>query len=121
MHEISLVRSLIAQVEQLVAREGSGAVRTIHLQCGPLSGVEPTLMKSAFELLRQESALSDASLLIEQTPLKAVCRECQIEFRPERFRFVCPRCGCVDVEVIAGDAVILESIELEPLSAGECV
>lgn len=121
MHEVSLVRSLLAQVGRIVASQGGGAVRMIRLQCGPLSGVEPALVSSAFELLRVESDFADASLSIDEVPLEALCHQCRAVFMPERFRFACPRCGSQDTDVIQGDAMILESIELEPLAERELI
>ena len=121
MHELSLMRSLVTQVEQLVADHGGGIVREIRLQCGPLSGIEPVLMKSAFELLRDEHAFAAATLAIEEVKLAARCGKCQTMFHPERFRFVCPECGSVDSEVVQGESVVLESIELEPHSESEFV
>jgi hydrogenase nickel incorporation protein HypA/HybF len=114
MHELSLVRSLVTQVEQLVADHGGGIVREIRLQCGSLSGVEPALMKSAFELLKHKTALGDATLVIEEIALAARCGKCQTMFHSERFHFVCPQCGSIDTEVVQGESVVLESIELEP-------
>jgi hydrogenase nickel incorporation protein HypA/HybF len=121
MHELSLVRSLVTQVEQLVADHGGGIVREIRLQCGALSGVEPVLMKSAFDLLKHEAALGDATLVIEEITLAARCGKCQTIFCPEHFHFVCPECGCSDTKAVQGESVVLKSIELEPHSESEFV
>lgn len=115
MHEMSLVRSLISQVEQLVADHGGGSVREIRVSCGALSGVEPALMASAFELVSAETGVRDCMLCIKEIPLEACCNDCQAYFTPERFHFVCPSCGSRETTVTQGDAVILESIELAPV------
>ena len=121
MHELSLVRSLLNQVERLVADHGGGIVREIRLQCGPLSGIEPVLMRSAFELLKGEHAFAAATLVIAEVTLAVRCGNCQTTFHPVRFHFVCPECGCGDTEVTQGESVVLESIELEPHSESEFV
>lgn len=119
MHEFSLVRSLVAQVEQIVADQGGGAVKSIRLTCGTLSGVEPLLVSSAFELLRTKRNLGDVSLVIDEVPLQVRCRSCATDFEPQQFRFTCPQCGSADTAVIRGDTLVLESIELEPLAASD--
>lgn len=121
MHEFSLVRSLLAQVEQIVAEQGGGTVRTIRLRCGSLSGVEPALLLSAFELLRVENDLRNTSLSIEEVLLEASCQKCHAVFVPERFCFTCPVCGSDRTEVIQGDALVLESIELEAIAERELI
>ena len=45
MHEMSLVRSLLAcRSGQVAAANGGGTMRTVRVQVGPLSGVEPALL-----------------------------------------------------------------------------
>ncbi len=116
MHEVALVRSLVAQVEHIVADQGGGVVKSIRLKCGSLAGVEPALVSSAFELMRAEGKLGDALLVIEEVPLQLRCQTCMTEFGLHQFRFVCPHCGSGHTEIVQGDALILESIELEPLA-----
>ncbi len=118
MHEMSLIRSLMTQVGQLVAANGGGTLRQVHVQVGPLSCVEPALLSSAWEQLHDEAALGAATLEIEEVPLTARCQTCDAEFQPVRFRFRCPRCGGTRTEVISGDGVVLHSIVLDDAEEG---
>ncbi len=118
MHEFSLVRALLVQVEEILAGQGGGVVHEIHLECGPLSGVEPSLLISAFEQLRPPGPLGYSSLVIEPVRLKAACRACGEAFEPRQFIFRCPNCGSDDTEVIGGDSVILNNIVITEPSVG---
>lgn len=123
MHERSLVRSLVDQVRQIAARNGGGSVRKVVVQMGPLSGTEPELVLTAWQEMRRgapddEAMFAEAVLSIAQVPLVARCRECELTFEPANFRFRCPACGSVRTETIAGDGVVLDSIELADVSAG---
>jgi hydrogenase nickel incorporation protein HypA/HybF len=118
MHEMSLVRSLMAQVEQLVTSNGGGTLRRARVQIGPLSGVEPALMASAWEQLCAAGGLAGATLEIEEVPLVARCRNCDLPFQPVRFRFRCPACGRAETEIVSGDGIILHSIALEDAQQG---
>jgi Zn finger protein HypA/HybF involved in hydrogenase expression len=60
-----------------------------------------------------------ATLHIQKIPLEARCAICQVVFRPERFRFECPVCGSRETSITQGDAVTLESVDVESLPAGE--
>lgn len=102
MHEFSLVRSLIRQVESILTKE-AGTATEIEVSIGPLSGVEPLLVQSAFDQLAPESQLVGAKLRIEQTELRARCRDCHHEFAVQSFLFECPACHSRLVDVTSGD------------------
>lgn len=109
MHEQSLVRSLLAQVRQ-AASSAAGVVEQVVVAIGPLSGVEPLLVAGAFDLLTQGTELADARLVIEETPLSLLCRDCGEEFETDEIDFACPRCGSRCTRVVSGEHVILRSI-----------
>ena len=113
MHEVSLVRSLIRQVETLLADEGGGAVTEIHVSIGPLSGVEPLLVRSAFDQLAATSQVAGAKLTIDCKQLEAICRACGTSFVVESFRFRCTACQSSSVRVTGGDEFRLLSVSIE--------
>lgn len=113
MHEVSLVRSLIRQVETIVADEGGGTVTGIHVSIGPLSGVEPLLVRSAFDQLAETSQAAGAKLTIDCTQLEAICRACGRSFVIESFRFRCTACQSSSVRVTGGDEFRLLSVSIE--------
>lgn len=121
MHETSLVRTLISQIDELVASNGGGALRRVRVQIGPLSGVEPVLVHSAWEQLRAAAGFGTAVLEIEETPLVAHCRTCDAAFEPAGFRFRCPACGGTQTEAVSGDGVVLDSIVLDDVREGTTV
>ncbi len=117
MHERSLVAALLKQVETIRRREGAGAVREVRLEIGPLSGVEPLLVESAFRELVRGTAVVDAQLLIDDVPLTGRCRSCDAAITIEHFRFHCPDCGSSSVQVTGGDEVRLLSVSIEDAEA----
>lgn len=110
MHETALVRSLLTQVRELAHAQGGGAVREIHVQCGQLSGVDPELVRLAFQRLRCDGGCGSAELVLEDVALAARCRVCKSEFSPLGFSFRCPGCASTSVDVVRGEGFILESI-----------
>jgi hydrogenase nickel incorporation protein HypA/HybF len=112
MHEQSLVRSLLSQVQNDVVPNASCRVDEVRVEIGPLAGVEPLLVQSAFEQLVESSSLRGARLVIDVVPLSAECTACAEEFDVERFRFRCPACGSPQVRVTRGDAFRLVSITI---------
>ena len=113
MHEVSLVRSLIRQVERIASDEKCGAVTEVRVSIGPLSGVEPLLVQGAFDQLAPDSSLTGCRLRIDHAALEARCRQCGEDFAVESFVFKCPVCGSGLVRVTAGDEFRLVSISVE--------
>jgi hydrogenase nickel incorporation protein HypA/HybF len=112
MHEYSLVRSLIRQVESILDDE-SGTATEVHVSIGPLSGVEPMLVELAFDQLSPTSRLAGSALRIEETDLRARCCDCNHEFVVPSFVFECPQCDSRQVHVVSGDDFRLISISVE--------
>jgi hydrogenase nickel incorporation protein HypA/HybF len=113
MHEVSLVRTLISQARAIVATHGGGRPRAVRVQVGPLAGVEPALMATAWRQLQDQCGWPGVDLQIEEVPLTARCEDCGLTFEPVNFRFRCPGCGGGRTREISGDGVVLESIVLD--------
>src|SRR5260221_10637051 len=103
MHEVSLVHMLLNQIAGVAAEHGGAQVEEFLIEIGPLSGVEPLLVRSAYEQLTAGSADPRARLVISEVPLESVCECCDRTFVVERFRFVCPQCGSSNVRIVRGD------------------
>jgi hydrogenase nickel incorporation protein HypA/HybF len=117
MHERSLALALLEQVEAHAAAQGAMRVEEVCVQVGPLAGVEPLLLHSAFEQVADGSIAGSARLVIAEVSLVARCLDCETEFVVERFRFACPICSSSKTQLLQGDAVVLESIRIEDNAA----
>ena len=108
MHEFSLVRSLLEQVERIVTEQGGRAAVEVRVEIGPLSGVEPLLVKEAFSQLSV-----DTTLIIDEVPLMASCHSCAREFELKEFRFACPHCSSRETSIVRGDTFRLMSVTVD--------
>lgn len=110
MHELSLCRGLLQQVEAIAAEHGAKAVSRITLRVGPLSGVEVPLLKNAFSIARQGSVAANASLIVETTLLRIHCAGCGIEHTAESSDLRCPDCHSNETRLISGNELLLVSL-----------
>ena len=117
MHERSLVRALLRQVEHVAAEHPSCRILTIRLCIGEFSGVEPELLATAYGHLVRDTPLRDAALELKYVPLEATCEQCGGRFRVERFKFKCVTCGSVRLVVTGGEEMLLESVTFEEVVA----
>jgi hydrogenase nickel incorporation protein HypA/HybF len=113
MHELSLARALVRQIEGLARQHSARRIVSIRVQVGEFSGVEPELLSSAFEEASSTGACATAELVIERTQLRALCEACGNEFQILDFKFVCPGCGSPSLGIVGGEELMLDSIVLE--------
>jgi hydrogenase nickel incorporation protein HypA/HybF len=111
MHEYSIVQALMAQVEKQAAAHGAVAVHRVAVRIGELSGVEPDLLSSAFEMVRDRTVCSTATLDIRRVAAKWVCRQCGSGIAGGGV-LACPACGGT-ARLAEGDEIVLDQLELE--------
>jgi hydrogenase nickel incorporation protein HypA/HybF len=113
MHELAVCQGLMGQVEQIARRERAERVTRILLGIGPLSGVEPQLLSDAFPIAAAGSLAEGAELVIERTAIRVRCLGCGAESSATVNRLVCGSCGDYRTQLLSGDEMQLNSLELE--------
>ena len=113
MHELSVCQGLLRQVGNLAVENQAAAVSRIVLRVGGLSGVEPALLESAFEIARMGTVAEAAELVIEEGPVVVECRECGGRSAVPVNRLLCTYCGEWRVNVVEGEELLLLSLDLE--------
>lgn len=110
MHEAAIADALIEQVLTHVERHGAVRVREIALEAGAVQLVAPEALELAFAAAAEGTPAQGARLHIVEVPAVARCNPCGREFAPEIDWYVCPHCGQADVEIVAGNDIILKSL-----------
>lgn len=112
MHELAVGRALLQQVVALAAQRGAQRVSGITLQVGPLSGIEPALLRAAFEQLRVDTVAERAALVIAGMPVRIRCKACGTECETAPNRLDCPCCGSPRTILLGGEEMLIESVDL---------
>ena len=118
MHEISLMKNLLAIVDRAARAEGNGPVRAVHLRIGEMAGVSEDALRFAFDVMSKGTAAEGASLGVERVPLLVRCTVCGANSSPSDFIFVCPACGSRDIEILAGREMEVDYILVGDSAAG---
>ena len=115
MHEMAIAESIVDVVE----REAAGRpVHRIGLIVGHLRQVVPSALAFNFDLVTTGTIAEGAELELEHVPAAGVCSDCGEETEMESFPLACAGCGSVDVEVIRGEELRVDWLELgEPAPA----
>lgn len=116
MHELSVVASLFEILEEKAREQGAGRILGVTLRVGKLSGVVPECLQTAFDIYKKKTIASDASLEIEEVPLRVKCRGCGAETETEDYVFICPECSLSDLDILDGTELLLLKITLADAS-----
>lgn len=114
MHELSVCLALIEQVEKIARHHNASQVTEIVVRLGPLSGVEPDLLRHAYPLAAVSSLAEHAALVIEAADVVVRCSQCGEESRATANRLLCGACNDYRTRIVSGDEMILQRIELAP-------
>ena len=112
MHELAVCQALIDQVDRIALQQGASRAAKIILQIGPLSGVEPQLLKQAFPLASAGSLAEHSTLEIRAQAIEVECTKCSRRTIVKPNKLVCGACGEWRTRLISGDEMLLESVEL---------
>lgn len=111
MHEYSIVQALLDRVEAEARSHEATLVYRVRVRIGELAGVEPELLHSAFELVRESTMCAGAELEIVPSAAIWECRDCGTSIS----RGAVLRCRTCEgpARLASGDEILLEQIEME--------
>jgi hydrogenase nickel incorporation protein HypA/HybF len=110
VHEYSIVQALLDRVEAEAKARNATAIHRLYVRIGELSGVEPSLLATAFQLFREKTLCEGTELEIESVPVRWQCRSCGQAIA----KGAVLRCGCGGAaRLVEGDEIVLSRIEME--------
>jgi hydrogenase nickel incorporation protein HypA/HybF len=113
MHEISVAISIVEIAEANARKQGARSIQLIKLVLGEFTTIVQEALEFAFEIARQDTLAAHARLVIEIAPMVVRCLSCGVIRSPVRDIILsCPQCG-LPLEIVAGEDIQLEYIEVE--------
>ncbi len=110
MHELSIAQAIV----DVATRHAAGRrVVRVEVSVGHLRQVVPDSLDFAFGLVAEGTALDSAELAITHVPAAGRCRDCGAQSVMEAFPLCCGCCGGLDMDVLAGEELLVDALELE--------
>jgi hydrogenase nickel incorporation protein HypA/HybF len=122
MHELALSRAIV----ETALRHAEGRdVTVVRVRVGALRQAVPESLRFNFEIVTRETACDGARLELEMIAAQLRCARCGREWDPAPRpateigqlvaapSFRCPACGGGDADVVAGQELEVESIDVE--------
>jgi hydrogenase nickel incorporation protein HypA/HybF len=95
-------------------RAGDRSVEVIHLRIGQLRQVVPDTLRFCWSMVAADTDLAGSVLEIERVPAALRCRACAADFGfgANGITVVCPACGGLDADVVAGEEFFVTALDL---------
>ena len=113
MHELAVTQSMVDLVLDEAKKGGAHKVKKINLVLGELSGVVGDCVQLYFGLMSKDTIAEGATVSFNTVATQAKCRQCAKVFEVKESNWICPECHGVSVELVAGNELFVESIEVE--------
>jgi hydrogenase nickel incorporation protein HypA/HybF len=109
MHELALAEGILAVA--IDAANGEG-IKSIRIRVGRLQHVTQDSLQFAFELISENSNAQGATIVVEDVAVRYRCKQCGIEGEVELPHFHCRSCSSMEVEILSGEEILVDSVEL---------
>jgi hydrogenase nickel incorporation protein HypA/HybF len=112
MHEMSITLSMLDIVAGEMKKRGAGSLKSINIQVGELTAVEPRSLLCCFDVCTKDTPLEGAELRIEEVPLSGTCMDCNEEFHMDGLLSLCPKCEGGRISRITGNELDIVSMDV---------
>lgn len=112
MHEMSLCEGILEVLKQHAETQHYTKVKTVWLEIGTLSSIEPDALRFSFDLVVQNSLADGAKLEIIAIDAQAWCFFCQQIIIIQQRYDVCPLCGGVSLQINDGEQMRIKELEV---------
>lgn len=113
MHEMSLAENVLQIIEEAAYHQSFTRVKTVWLEIGQLTCVEPEALRFCFDVVMHGSVVQHARLEIIDIPGLGWCKICMQEVPMATLYAACSQCGNFELEVLCGDTLRVKELEVE--------
>jgi hydrogenase nickel incorporation protein HypA/HybF len=122
MHEFAFAMNIFKVAEATAIKNKAKKITEVYLEIGELTLIVPQLLKQSFKIATTGSIAEGAELVIEVTPGKIKCRECNkistITLSEESYLtglqlFQCQNCESKNTEIIEGKKANVKNIKIQ--------
>lgn len=113
MHEMSLAEGVVQIIEDAAREQGFSKVKTVFLEIGWLSSVEPDAMAFCFDAVSRGTIAEGAKLEVIDVPGAGQCLSCGKTVEISAVFDPCPECGGYPVHPTAGTEMRVRELEVD--------
>lgn len=108
MHELSITQNIVDIASRYA---GTNRVRVVRIEIGKLSAISPEALSFCFDVCKEGTTLSEATLEIAMIDATAGCRQCGKLVRVDDPPWKCI-CGSEELNLLSGLEMKLKDMEI---------
>jgi hydrogenase nickel incorporation protein HypA/HybF len=116
MHELSIAGLVL---DSVLRHAGERRVTHVQLKVGHLRQVVPSALTFSWTLITRDTVAEEATLGIEHVATEGSCRACGARSRQPGFPLCCDACNGLDIEVVAGEELEIDWLEVADVASVE--
>ena len=113
MHEMALAEGVLQLIEDAARRESFVRVKTVWLEIGQLSSVEPEALAFCFDAVTRGTLAEGSRLEFVTTPGSGWCMQCAATVTMDELYAACPQCGGYQLQVSGGTEMRVKELEVD--------
>lgn len=113
MHELSIAQTILSIAEKAAPKDTSAVITGVTLQIGELSGVEVDALQFALSIIKKDTVLHKADLIIEIINGEAECAQCHTKFALASYGSCCPQCSSYSMKILKGKELRVLNLVVE--------
>jgi hydrogenase nickel incorporation protein HypA/HybF len=117
MHELSVATAVL---NTALKHADGRPVSAVNVRVGAMRQVVPDSLRFYFEIVARDTECEGAALDLVEIETALCCTDCDRRWSPQIPAFRCPDCGSADVQVLAGEELEVDYIEVEERE-GACI
>ena len=110
---MSVANGIMKVLGSKLSEQGPCKLIALELVVGELSGIDRDSLSFALDTLLDEAGYKDVQVRFESAPADFKCSNCDWQGALKDFTLACPECKGPDLDIIAGQDVYLERMEVE--------
>jgi len=110
---MGITQGILSSAFEAAENAGAERITEIRISVGEMTEVVEFALQFAFESLTPGTMAEGATLTVTQIPARSHCNSCGADYGHDRFQMVCPVCESLDVNLLQGRELRIDSIEAQ--------
>ena len=113
MHEMGITQGILSASLEAAEKAGAERITEIRITVGELTEIQEFALQFAFEALTPGTIAEGAKLTVNHVGARSHCNDCGADYDHDRFQMVCTKCDSLNVTLLHGRELLIDSIETE--------
>ncbi len=113
MHELPVTQNILEIALRHAKAANASRIMSINIVIGELASIVDDSIQFYWDIISSDTIAEGAKLNFNRINAEFECKVCGERYNLQGNELVCPDCGSLQIDIIAGKEFFLESIDVE--------